>query len=146
MISGAKPLGLLAIASLLRLQGLSVSYIDCQDRFHPKTGKNQSVKARNGRGPYGKTPLPPPKGLESIERNYSRYGILPEWFAQDLKEVPRPDMVLVTCLMTYWYPGLIETIRAVRATYPDVPVVLGWGFMRLSVMIMRFYIPVRIMW
>jgi len=121
----AKPLGLLSIASLLRLQGLSISYIDCQDRFHPNADKIQSVKSRSGRGPYGKTLLPPPKGLESIERNYSRYGILPEWFEQDLKEVPKPDMVLVTCLMTYWYPGLFETIRFVRSIYPDVPIVLG---------------------
>jgi radical SAM superfamily enzyme YgiQ (UPF0313 family) len=121
----AKPLGLLSIAAILRLQGLSVSYIDCQDRFHPLSEKKQDPAARNGRGPYVKTPIPPPKGLESIQRNYSRYGILPQWFEQDLKDLPRPDMVLVTCLMTYWYPGLFETIRAVRSIYPDVPIVVG---------------------
>ena len=121
----AKPIGLLSIASILRLQGLSVSYIDCQDRFHPQAGKSQDPMARNGRGPYVKTLIPPPEGLESIQRNYSRYGILPQWFEQDLNDLPRPDMVLVTCLMTYWYPGLFETIRAIRSIYPDVPIVVG---------------------
>jgi radical SAM superfamily enzyme YgiQ (UPF0313 family) len=121
----AKPLGLLSIAAILRLQGLAVSYIDCQDRFHPLSEKKQEPTARNGRGPYLKTPLSPPVGLESIQRTYSRYGILPDWFEQDLKELPKPDVVLVTCLMTYWYPGLFETIRAVRSIYPDVPIVVG---------------------
>ncbi len=121
----AKPIGLLSIASILRLQGLSVSYVDCQDRFHPQADKIQDPTARNGRGPYVKTPIPPPAGLESIQRNYSRYGILPQWFEQDLKDLPKPDMVLVTCLMTYWYPGLFETIRSVRSIYPDVPIVVG---------------------
>ncbi|MGD2036453.1 MAG: B12-binding domain-containing radical SAM protein, partial [Desulfobacterales bacterium] len=32
----AKPLGLLYLAALLRSHGLSVSYIDCLDRFHPR--------------------------------------------------------------------------------------------------------------
>ena len=121
----AKPIGLLSIASILRLQGVTVSYIDCQDRFHPKNEKVQDPMARNGRGPYVKTPIPPPAGLESIQRTYSRYGILPQWFERDLNDLPKPDMVLVTCLMTYWYPGLFETIRAVRAVYPDVPIVVG---------------------
>jgi len=121
----AKPIGLLSIASILRLQGINVSYIDCQDRFHPQADKIQNPTARNGRGPYIKTHIPSPRGLESIQRNYSRYGILPEWLEQDLKEVPRPDMILLTCLMTYWYPGLFETIRAVRRIFPGVPIVLG---------------------
>jgi len=110
---------------MLRLQGIPVSYIDCQDRFHPQAGKPQNPLARNGRGPYIKTPIPPPDGLESIQRTYSRYGILPQWFEQDLKNLPRPDMVLVTCLMTYWYPGLFESIRVIRSIYPDVPIVVG---------------------
>jgi radical SAM superfamily enzyme YgiQ (UPF0313 family) len=121
----AKPLGLLSLAAILRLQGLSVSYIDCQDRFHPLSTKKQNPTARSGRGPYVKSIIPPPKGLASIQRNYSRYGILPEWFEQDLNNRPKPDMVLVTCLMTYWYPGAFETIRQVRSIYPDVPIVLG---------------------
>lgn len=27
--------------------------------------------------------------------------------------------------MTYWYPGLFETIQSVKTVYPDIPIVLG---------------------
>lgn len=121
----AKPLGLLTLAAVLRLHGCAVSYIDCLDRFHPHSPKKQDPFARNGRGPYLKTPLPKPAGLESVPRTYSRYGILPEWFLADLKALPRPDMVLVTSMMTYWYPGVVETIRMVRQVFPEAFIVLG---------------------
>lgn len=121
----ANPLGLLILAALVRRQGFTVSYLDCQDRFHPNSPKPQNPSARGGRGPYRKTPIPPPKGLESTGRTYCRYGIDPEWLAEDLKNLPPPDAVLVTCLMTYWYPGAVETIRAVREVFPKAPVLLG---------------------
>ena len=121
----AKPLGLLIVGAILRLQGFRVAYLDCQDRFHPKSKNIQNPLDRGGRGPYLKTPIPPPKGLESTGRTYSRYGILPDWLAEDLKKLPPPDAILVTCLMTYWYPGAFETIRVVREIFPKAPIVLG---------------------
>ncbi len=121
----AKPLGLLSLAAILRMHGFPVSYVDCQDRFHPLSGNADAPVTRNGRGPYLKTPLPKPDGLAHIQRTYCRYGILPEWLEQDVKALPKPDLILVTSLMTYWYPGVFETIRAVKRIYPDVPVVLG---------------------
>ncbi len=39
--------------------------------------------------------------------------------------MPRPDAVLVTSLMTYWYPGVTAAIRLVREYFPGVPVILG---------------------
>jgi len=39
--------------------------------------------------------------------------------------LPRPDLVMVTSLMTYWYPGVQETIAAIRAIFPDVSIILG---------------------
>ena len=57
----AKPMGLLLIASLLKHHGISVSYIDCLDRFHPNAPKSNPA-ARQGRGPYLKTRLPRPAG------------------------------------------------------------------------------------
>ncbi|RLB79091.1 MAG: B12-binding domain-containing radical SAM protein [Deltaproteobacteria bacterium] len=120
----AKPVGLLSIAAILRMHGFSISYIDCLDRFHPKA-KPSDPMSRNGRGPYLKTRIPPPKGLEAVGRRFSRYGILPEWFTEDLKSIPKPDVILITCLMTYWYPGLFETIRAIRTVFPQTPIILG---------------------
>lgn len=120
----SKPLGILYLASILRYHGFNVFYIDCLDRFHPKAGYTDP-NARCGRGPYLKTKIPAPKGLSDVPRNFSRYGIDPSWFREDLVMVPIPDLILVTSLMTYWYPGVQETIRILKETFPDVPVVLG---------------------
>lgn len=37
----------------------------------------------------------------------------------------KPDLILVTSLMTYWASGVRETISAIKEIFPDVPVVLG---------------------
>ena len=120
----AKPVGLLTIASILRQHGFNVSYIDCLDRFHPDMAKTDPY-ARNGRGPYLKTGVPRPEGLQDIDRNFSRYGIKKKWFIEVLKAIPRPDLVLVTSLMTYWYPGVKETIKIIKELFPDTPLILG---------------------
>ena len=127
----AKPYGLLSLAALLRDHGMRVSYIDCMDRFHPKMAPVDR-NLRFGRGPYLKTPLPNPKGLEHIARTYSRYGIRPDWLREDLARLsPSPDIILVTSIMTYWYPGVFETIAELKSCFPGVPVILGGIYARL---------------
>lgn len=120
----AKPLGLLYLAAILNHHGFNVSYVDCLDRFHPKAPPTDPY-ARNGRGSYLKTQIPKPKGLEDVPRNFSRYGIKPEWLQHDLLALSRPDLILMTSLMTYWYPGVVETIKAIKDIWPDVPLILG---------------------
>ncbi len=120
----AKPLGLLTIAAILRTKGFKVSYIDCLDRFHPRLKKPAKV-AWDGRGPYRKTPIDLPEGLETIPRVYSRYGIDPAWFRADLTKMETPDLILVTSMMTYWAAGVAETIALIKEIFPDVPLVLG---------------------
>ncbi len=120
----AKPLGLLQLAGILRQHDLRISYIDCLDRFHPKASRTDPY-ARNGRGPYLKTRLKKPPGLSDVSRSYSRYGIKAKWFQADLAAVGRPDLVCVTSQMTYWYPGVRETIFTIKKMFPQVPVILG---------------------
>jgi radical SAM superfamily enzyme YgiQ (UPF0313 family) len=126
----AKPYGLLSLASALRCHGLRISYIDCLDRFHPKAPPADPYN-RHGRGPYRKRPIAHPPVLEDIERTYCRYGIEPAWFQADLAALDPPDLILVTSLMTYWYPGVIECIRKTKEIYPEVPLVLGGVYARL---------------
>jgi radical SAM superfamily enzyme YgiQ (UPF0313 family) len=126
----AKPMGLLTVASLLRHHGIHVSYIDCLDRFHPHAPKTDPG-VRYGRGPYLKTRIPKPTGLHDVPRYFSRYGIKPQWFREDLLKQGRPDLVLVTSLMTYWYPGVRETIEFIRSVFPQTPIVLGGIYARL---------------
>jgi len=120
----AKPLGLLSLAAILRENGLKISYIDCLDRFHPKEPDNPKVMW-DGRGPFRKTQIHLPAGLDHINRKFSRYGILPQWFEADLKWIDKPDLIFVTSLMTYWASGVKETIDCVKGVFPDVPVILG---------------------
>lgn len=132
-----KPLGLLGMAAILRQAGIRVSFIDCLNRYHPK--ETRPVKtAWDGRGPFRKTPicltdvLPPmDKPLPRIEKTFFRYGIEPEWFKTDLAALDKPNLILVTSLMTYWASGVTETIAAIGSVYPDVPVVLGGKYATL---------------
>ena len=120
----AKPMGLLTLAALLRSHELSVSYIDCLDRFHPKA-PSSDPSARYGRGPYLKTRIAKPRCFEDVQRTFSRYGIQPRWLREDLKALPSPDLILITSLMTYWYTGVQETIAILRALFPETPIILG---------------------
>ncbi len=123
-------MGLLTITGMLRAHGITVSYIDCLNRFHSRSAKSDPL-ARFGRGPYLKTRISKPAGLHDVPRHYSRYGIKPQWFKADLLKLTRPDLVLVTSLMTYWYPGVQETIENIRSVFPQTPIVLGGIYARL---------------
>ena len=120
----ARPLGLLSLASILRSHGFAVTYIDCLDRFHPRSSP-QSATARSGRGPYLKTRIARPQGMEDVNRRFSRYGIKKKWLYDDLATVPEPALILVSSMMTYWYPGVQETIALIKDCFPDTPVILG---------------------
>jgi len=120
----AKPIGLLYLGAILRQHGFKTTYIDCLDRFHPDAPCSDP-HARCGRGPYYKTRIKKPDVLKNIPRTFSRYGIKKSWFKKDLLALERPALILITSLMTYWYPGVQETISGIKDIYPDVPIVLG---------------------
>ena len=120
----ASPLGLLTLAGMLRRAGYRISFTNCLDRFHPRA-KPTGVNARNGRGPYLKTPIPKPAGMEDVQRRYCRYGIHPEWLLEDFSAMEPPEAVLVTSQMTYWWPGVAETISVIKSFWPETPVILG---------------------
>ena len=126
----AKPLGLLSLTAMIRSHGFQTTYIDCLDRFHPKAPFSDPW-AHYGRGPYLKTRLPKPPGLEDVPKHFSRYGIKKEWFKEDLDAINPPDLILVTSLMTYWYPGVFETIDCLKKKFPDTPLILGGIFATL---------------
>jgi radical SAM superfamily enzyme YgiQ (UPF0313 family) len=120
----SKPLGLLSLAASLRQHGCRVSYIDCLDRFHPRMAP-VDPSSRHGRGPFLKTPIKKPAALGDVSRQYSRYGIKPSWLHENLSSMPKPDLILITSIMTYWYTGVRETIDFVRKIFDRVPIVLG---------------------
>jgi hypothetical protein len=120
-----KPLGLLIIGAVLR-QGMDcrLQLLDCLDRHHPGLQK-MPYSRPDGRGPFPKVPVAKPDPLREIPRRYSRYGIPIELFREELDKGPRPDAVLMTCVMTYWYPGVQLACRMIREKWGEVPIVLG---------------------
>ncbi len=130
----AKPLGLLSLAARLRRIGYEVSFVDCLAPIQgPTNGQDLKSPKRGayGTGKFPRTEIQKPAVLAHINRPYSRYGILPRQLEQSLKMIESPAAILVTSLMTYWYPGVLETIRVARLTHPHVPIILGGIYARL---------------
>jgi len=125
----SKPLGLLHIASILREQGYEISYIDCMDRYNQEVLKLQNrefpKKDEFGRGSFYKELIKRPAILKDIPRRYSRYGITEEIFLNILKKLPPPQAVLITSIMTYWYPGVFRVIEKIKEIFPGIPIILG---------------------
>ena len=48
-----------------------------------------------------------------------------EEFRKDVAHGPPPDLVLMTSIMTYWYPGVRLAISEIHQSLPGVPIVLG---------------------
>lgn len=130
-----KPIGLLYLASLLRMNGADVFFIDCLDPYHPdlhcERPNLMPKRKTSGEGTYCRQLIPRPDPLKDIPRNYHRYGITPDIFLKSVKSMPVPDIVMITSMMTYWYPAVFAVVRLVHQTFPGVPVVLGGNYVTL---------------
>ena len=131
----SKPLGLLYITGYLRSRGLSINIIDCMDKNNPEMLSDLSiakpVSRKYGTGKYFREKIETPHSLKNFPRTYSRYGINPDIFANQLKKIKKPSAILVTSLMTYWYPGVVDAITIAKKIHPGVPVILGGIYARL---------------
>lgn len=130
-----KPIGLLYLASFLRKNGAEVFFLDCLDYRHAdfrceRQGLMPKRKS-TGEGTYLRQIIPKPTPLKGIPRKYYRYGMTPDRFLKWVKSIPVPDIVMMTSMMTYWYPAVFEMIRLVHQTFPAVPVVLGGNYVTL---------------
>ncbi len=129
-----KPLGLLYLASILRRNGINVTFIDFLEDdpamlFEPNI--HMGKRKPDGDGSYAKQKIKKPLALKDIPRNFYRYGLTANILLNRFKKIPRPDAILISAMMTYWYPGLFDTISFVRHVYPGVPVVIGGNYVSL---------------
>jgi radical SAM superfamily enzyme YgiQ (UPF0313 family) len=118
-----KPLGLLYIASVLEAEGYEVGFIDCVD---PEAGP----RSRGILGEYNchyihSEEIDKPAAFRDIPRKFKRFGMTPQEFRNRLRALPRPEVIGVSSMMSYWYPGVAETIEVLKETFPGVPIVLG---------------------
>ncbi len=123
-----KPLGLLYVASMLRKSGYKVQLVDCLDRYHPILLKEVSDLPKideSGRGKFYTEEIEKPEIFKSVKRIFKRYGMPKAVLHEVLENTEPPDAILVTSIMTYWYLGVIDTIKILREHFPETPVILG---------------------
>jgi radical SAM superfamily enzyme YgiQ (UPF0313 family) len=113
----SRPLGLLKVAEYLSRFDIDLEMIDCTDIYEKKR--------KYGTGKYPRQIVQKPGVLKTVPRNFARYGMTVDDFRAVLKDHMPFDLIIVTSIMTYWYPGVIEAIDIVRQLSPGMPVILG---------------------
>ncbi len=126
----ARPFGLLRLGALLRREGYRIAFLDCLDPFHPELPRFPKRKLY-GTGHYYREKRPKPVFLRDVPRHFARYGLPTALFLKELQKIGKPKAFLVTSLMTYWYPGVVEVVRLLQKSYPEVPVLVGGIYVRL---------------
>ena len=123
-----KPYALLKIGAFLIENGYDVNLINCLDYKDEETLKSFSKPRRkeNGTGKFFRQRAETPEILSGYGKYLFRYGITGESIDYKLRTLERrPDIVLVSSGMTYWYPGVREAVERVRQVWPDVKVAVG---------------------
>lgn len=120
----SKPLGLLYLLERMRRNGNGVALLDCV---------HEGAEGRKtfGREKISSVEIEKPEAYKGIKRRYHRFGLSEEGVAERLKKMPKPDAVLLTSVMTYWYGGVKWVIDILRRELPDVPIYLGGVYARL---------------
>jgi hypothetical protein len=126
-----KPYGMLSIAGFLRGQA-EFTLFDYLDRLHPFMARQVELKSDQWeRGRFHFEKIEHPEPLHEIPRFYRRFG-LPRAFFLDFLEEQKPfDYALVQTTMTYWYPGVSETIEDIRKFSPKTKIILGGNYVIL---------------
>jgi radical SAM superfamily enzyme YgiQ (UPF0313 family) len=124
----AEPLGILYIASILKKAGARLSYINTLASTEAPNPRQKD----NGCSKYNRHVVRKPECLSFIERNYAYYGITADEFIRRIRSSEKPDIVLVTSAMTYWYPGVFKTIKILKNTLEaGTPLILGGIYAKL---------------
>lgn len=125
----AQPLFLYSLAGYLRRQGYGVTLLDGLDAMERRRASRRDRDF--GIGPVTKMPIATPVPLKDLKRRYFQYGLSEPEMVRRLAAAPRPDSILVSGLMTYWYPGLRRTLELLRGVWPESPIYLGGKYVQI---------------
>jgi len=120
-----KPIGLLRIAQFLKRNRIPFLFFDFLDRLNPLFPPPPPSKDPYGRGKFLTEKARKPSLLKKIPRKFKRYGAPLQIFERKIREFGKPDFVLITSGMTYWYLGIKEVVEIVRRIYPHTTIILG---------------------
>lgn len=112
------PLGLLYVGSILRENGFDIQLIDCLTA-------DETKRKPDGRAPFVWTKVANPRVAPAVKKRFKRYGTSPSLLQSKLEALEPPDLILVTSLMTYWYPGAVEVVALARRVFPAAKIVVG---------------------
>ncbi len=129
-----KPLGLLYIASVLKNNGINTILLDLVNRYNDYFVKNKlTFDKKYGTGKIYYEIIEKPEILKNVPRNYKRYGLPYKITEKCLNEISKEkiDAILITSMMTYWYPGVKDIISLVKKFFPSTPVILGGMYVTL---------------
>ena len=127
----ARPLGILYIITILKKIGFNIDFIDCLSLEYEESmviKDHEIIKSKPAKYStyhYYKKEIEKPEPLKKLNRKYFRYGIDPEILREILLLKDKPEVILITSIMTYWYKGVFEVIDTVKKVFPEVPVILG---------------------
>jgi radical SAM superfamily enzyme YgiQ (UPF0313 family) len=113
----SRPLGLLKLAEYLSQFDIDLRFIDCTDIL--------KRRRKYGTGKYQRQIIEKPEILKSIPKNYARYGISLDDFTESVKSLLPFDLVFITSIMSYWYPGIQKVVEIVKSLSPGTPIILG---------------------
>ena len=83
-----------------------------------------------GRGRFHERIVEKPGHYRDISRRFRRFGRPRAEFQAYLKQ-HRFDVAFIQTGMTYWYPGVQQTIAEIRSLVPDIPIWLGGIYVQL---------------
>jgi hypothetical protein len=119
-----KPYGVLRAAGFLRGNAEFILF-DFLDRLDARVPPGNYRSDNWGRGEFYSEICHKPAIFAPIRRNFRRFGLPPSTFQNFLADQAPFDVALVQTGMTYWYPGVAEVIRELRALAPSIQIVLG---------------------
>ena len=122
----ACPLGLFRIIEQFQRDGADVEYLDLLDGPNVGDDNARPPKHRSdGRHSYWKRIIEKPKELNFVPRNFFRFGAEVAKVRELIGSRERPDKVLVSTGMTYWYRTVLEVIEIVKEVFPSVEIEIG---------------------
>lgn len=120
----AKPYGLMLLATQLSKMGHHINFVDLcwTEAYDPRFAQKRK---KDGTGAFYREEIELPMPYRVFKRRYYRFGLPPHYAKMLFLELEKPDLILVTSGMTYWYLGVKDTIEFIKGIFPNVPIYLG---------------------